>query len=114
MQDDSQFDSPAGGLPTTAGSLQTSPSNAEVGDTCPEDLEESGSQAGSPPKSLRRAINAYCKYCTYDPLCGGGTWRQQVEACTVTQCPLWPVRPLSDKRVRKSPGDKEGEATWDE
>lgn len=45
---------------------------------------------------LRSAINAYCKSCTYDPKAHGGTWRQQVEACTVTACPLWAVRPRSE------------------
>ena len=45
--------------------------------------------------SLRAAINAHCKACTYDPLCGGGTWRQQVEACTITHCELHSVRPRS-------------------
>jgi hypothetical protein len=45
--------------------------------------------------SLRKAINAKCKDCIYDPLSGLGHWRQQVEACTAKSCPLWPVRPLS-------------------
>jgi hypothetical protein len=44
---------------------------------------------------LRAAINAKCKDCIYDPLSGLGTWRQQVEGCTCTDCPLWPVRPKS-------------------
>ena len=26
--------------------------------------------------SLRNAINAKCRDCIYDPLCGGGTWRE--------------------------------------
>mgnify|MGYP001133360619 CR=1 FL=1 len=38
--------------------------------------------------SLRAAINAKCKDCTYDPKAHGGTCRQQVQACTVTLCPL--------------------------
>lgn len=45
--------------------------------------------------SLRKSINEHCKSCTYDPHSGMGTWRQQVEACTVTKCNLWPVRPVS-------------------
>lgn len=45
--------------------------------------------------SLRAAINAKCKECIYDPLSGGGTWRQQVEACTSYKCPLFPVRPVA-------------------
>ena len=45
-------------------------------------------------KSLRSAINAFCKYCIYDPG-ADGTWRKQVEDCTATDCPLHPVRPTS-------------------
>lgn len=41
---------------------------------------------------LRKAVNEKCKDCIYDPL-AGGKWRQQVDACTDTACPLWPVRP---------------------
>lgn len=44
--------------------------------------------------SLRAAINAHCKSCIYHES-NGGTWRQQVEACTVTRCELYPVRPRS-------------------
>jgi hypothetical protein len=44
--------------------------------------------------SLRKAINDKCKECLYDPLSGGGTWRQQIAACTSPGCPLYPVRPL--------------------
>lgn len=43
--------------------------------------------------SLRAAINAKCKDCIYDPLCGGGTWREQVAQCSAIACPLWTVRP---------------------
>ena len=45
--------------------------------------------------SMRRAINAKCKECIYDPIGGNGTWRQQVEACTAPDCPLYPLRPVS-------------------
>ncbi len=45
--------------------------------------------------SMRGAINAMCKRCLYDPIGGRGSWRQQVEACTVTDCPLYPLRPTS-------------------
>ena len=52
--------------------------------------------------SFRKAINAKCTECIYDPRSGLGNWRQQVEACTVRTCPLWPVRPVSkpDTRIR--------------
>ena len=50
-------------------------------------------------RSMRAAINAYCKECTYDDAFkGGGTWREQVEACTVTKCPLHEFRPKSRPR----------------
>ena len=45
--------------------------------------------------SLRVSINKYCQSCIYDPKSGLGTWRQQVEACTVTKCELYAVRPRS-------------------
>lgn len=51
-------------------------------------------KAGRPPRSLRKAIDAKCKDCIYDN-CTSGTWRQQVESCTITDCPLYNVRPRS-------------------
>ena len=42
---------------------------------------------------LRSAINSMCKDCIYDPY-DKGTWRQQVEACTSYNCPLYDVRPV--------------------
>ena len=45
--------------------------------------------------SLRDAINDKCRDCIYDPIAGGGTWRQQVESCTSGNCPLFDVRPIS-------------------
>jgi len=51
--------------------------------------------------SLRKAINAKCKDCIYDPHSGSGNWRQQVEACAIKSCSLWPYRPKSSgKRQR--------------
>ena len=43
--------------------------------------------------SLRRAINDKCKECSFDPIGGNGTWKQQTAACTSKAYPLWPVRP---------------------
>lgn len=43
----------------------------------------------------QQAINLMCKQCIYDPGYGGGTWRQQTESCTSTNCPLYEYRPLS-------------------
>ena len=48
--------------------------------------------------SLRKAIDAMCKDCTYDDQ-DKGTWRQQVAACTLKTCPLHPVRPVDEKSV---------------
>ena len=47
------------------------------------------------PRSLRRAINAFCRWCIHDPKSGIGPWRVQVEACESRDCPLWSVRPMS-------------------
>ena len=44
--------------------------------------------------SLRKAIDDKCRDCIYDPA-SRGTWRQQVTICPQTDCPLWPIRPLS-------------------
>lgn len=44
--------------------------------------------------SLKKAVEAKCKDCTYDQA-APGTWREQVEQCTVRACALWPVRPVS-------------------
>lgn len=44
--------------------------------------------------SLKKAIEAKCKDCTYDH-CAAGSWRQQTELCRVYSCPLWEVRPIT-------------------
>lgn len=44
--------------------------------------------------SLRKAVNAKCRECIYDPH-EAGTWRQQIAACTALTCPLYAVRPTS-------------------
>jgi len=53
------------------------------------------------PKRLTRqqAINENCKQCLYDPYAAGlGTWKQQIEACTDEECPLYGYRPRSQGR----------------
>ena len=67
--------------------------------------EEGSETATSEPKhSLRAAINKACKDCIYDEHAKGeGSWRQQVEVCTVTKCGLYPVRPVS--KPKKVAGD---------
>ena len=47
--------------------------------------------------SLRKAVNAKCKECIYDPY-QPGAWKQQVQACTSPKCPLFPVRPISSSK----------------
>ncbi|MGM0633321.1 MAG: hypothetical protein ACQETO_09120 [Pseudomonadota bacterium] len=44
-------------------------------------------------RSRKRAIEQHCKDCIYDPDGGAGTWREQTQNCTATQCALWPFRP---------------------
>ncbi len=64
-----------------------------------ENVSESASEQPKKKRSMRAAINAYCKECTYDDAFrGGGTWREQTGACTVTKCPLWEFRPVSKPR----------------
>lgn len=46
----------------------------------------------------RRAVDATCKACIHDPA-EAGTWRQQTTLCTVSECPLWAVRPVSHDRI---------------
>ena len=43
--------------------------------------------------SLRKAIDAKCKDCIYDPY-DKGNWRDQGYACTSGNCPLFDVRPV--------------------
>jgi hypothetical protein len=57
--------------------------------------------------SLRNAINEKCKWCIYDPLSGEGNWRQQVTKCTSTDCPLYPVRPISKPKKEKERGTQD-------
>jgi hypothetical protein len=50
-------------------------------------------------KSRKEAIDNHCKECIYDPL-ESGTWREQVEHCTMKQCSLYEFRPRSrSKRI---------------
>lgn len=47
---------------------------------------------------LRSAIDAKCRECGGAD--GGARfWRVHVSACPVTECPLWPVRPLARRNV---------------
>jgi hypothetical protein len=55
--------------------------------------------------SLRDAIDAFCKDCIYDPGNGNGGWREQVDGCSSTNCPLHAVRPRST--TSRSPASQE-------
>lgn len=52
-------------------------------------------QAQASRRGYRGKVNAKCVECIYDPISGGGTWREQVAACASTKCPLWPIRAAS-------------------
>ena len=45
--------------------------------------------------NMRKQIDSMCKQCIYDGSKGGGTWRQQVTACTSPDCALFHLRPLA-------------------
>lgn len=42
--------------------------------------------------TLSEAVAAFCAACLYSPG-EGGSWRDQVRACTAPACPLYPHRP---------------------
>ena len=52
-------------------------------------------QVGEKRITRGKAIQLHCKDCIYDEIGGVGNWRQQVSACTVTKCALYPFRPVS-------------------
>lgn len=52
-----------------------------------------GREAGRPGRQGK--VNAKCIECIFDPGSGEGNWKQQVEACTCTGCPLFSIRPVS-------------------
>ena len=48
--------------------------------------------------SLRKAVNAKCRECTHDPL-DKGSAAQQIACCTISDCPLHSVRPVTAKVI---------------
>lgn len=58
--------------------------------------------------SLRAAIDAMCRSCLYDPGNGNGGWREQVEGCSSSNCPLHPVRPLPVKATKSDKDARNG------
>ena len=51
--------------------------------------------------SRKQAIDEFCKWCIVDDL-EPGTWRQQVQACECTDCPLYEFRPVPIE-IQRSP-----------
>ena len=51
--------------------------------------------------SLRKCVNDKCRSCIYDKQ-AAGTWRQQVTLCSVKNCALYPVRPVTKAPIPES------------
>lgn len=80
-----------------------------------ENVSETPPLEAKKRRSMRRAINDYCKDCTYDPeFKGGGTWRQQTEACVIKHCHLYEFRPISKPRKVGELPDEELDTEDDE
>ena len=47
--------------------------------------------------SYKKAVYEKCKECIFDPKGGNGKWIEQVTACTSSKCPLYELRPKSQK-----------------
>ena len=47
--------------------------------------------------SPRQRIALHCKGCGADPA-APGSWRQQIGLCPVSNCALWPLRPVPTKQ----------------
>ena len=57
--------------------------------------------------SLRKAVNAKCRECIYDPDAKGlGSALNQITNCELTDCPLWSVRPTNLKHKEHEDGRK--------
>lgn len=57
--------------------------------------------------SLRAAIDSMCKSCIYDPGSGNGGWREQVAACSSSNCPLHLVRPMPVRAINPTAEHKD-------
>ena len=60
----------------------------------------------------QEAIDAKCKECIFDPL-DEGTWRQQVQACEIKSCALYPYRPKPYGKPLDQAVQVDSEATGD-
>lgn len=46
---------------------------------------------GTKKAGFRKRIDDNCRECIYDEA-DNGTWRMQVQACTITRCQFWDIR----------------------
>ncbi len=68
----------------------------------------------NPPKGeWRRRVNQNCKRCIYDPA-QAGTWRQQVTLCSVSECFIWLIRPVSKDYIALMDADQGHHRTTDD
>ena len=49
-------------------------------------------------QSYRKPINDHCKSCGFDQK-AKGTWRQQITLCPITNCALYPIRPVTERPI---------------
>lgn len=55
-----------------------------------------GRASGAPKARVWKLIDAKCRDCVYDSE-EPGTWVEQIEACQISDCPLWEIRKVSVK-----------------
>lgn len=63
--------------------------------------------------SLKKCIAEHCKNCTYDKE-SPGTWREQVENCSVISCALYAVRPLTMTTINANRKSRSSEEILDD
>lgn len=88
--------------PTGSDNPNVPPQQTDFAGAEPDNTGPDGGSRRTFRPSLRLAIDAKCKSCIYDPFGGGGTWREQVQACSSANCPLHPVRPISVKAQNRA------------
>lgn len=52
----------------------------------------------APKMSKTKSLHMMCKSCIYDKA-APGTWREQVENCSSSHCPLWQHRPMTTATI---------------
>ena len=55
--------------------------------------------------SLKKKLENFCKGCTYDSS-QPGSWRHQVEQCSVKSCEWWDVRPVTMETMLRNRAEK--------